>query len=150
MDLLASRGVATVEDFPGTTQSSTHEIGLAANQVFSKSVTTSTGWEKRSGGARSFVGLDAPGNSILAVVEGALPYAEMWSVVASDPTDPPGSVRIHAVATDAGAATLVIDGAGRLVSVTTSSSPGSGGGRIVHELTFTEFRIPLGPEVPPG
>jgi hypothetical protein len=147
IDLAASRGVAIKEDYPGQATSTTSEVALVGDRLFSRPEAGAT-WEDRSGGARSFIGLDVPGDSALAVVKTALSGATSWTVVASDPADPRGSIRVQA---DGGTADLnvVIDAAGRLVSVVRRSIPSKpGGGRNVYELTFTEFGVPRGFDAP--
>jgi hypothetical protein len=147
IDLATSRGRAMKEDFPGLAFSSKRELMLVGNRVFSRPTNQPAEWEESSGGARAFVGLDVPGGSALDVVRAALPRGA-WIVIASASTDPPGSIRIRPV--DADDVVVVIDAAGRLVSVVRSTSHGeSGEGRDVHELTLMEFGVALELEAPP-
>lgn len=146
IDLAASRGLAITEDFPGQALSSKREVGLDGDQVFRRSLDAGAEWEKRSGGARSFLDLDAPGTSAKAVIEAVVRDPDRWVVVASEPDDAPGSVRIRPDDVDATGVIAVIDASGRLVSIITASDP-SGEGRV-HELTFVEFGVPLEFETP--
>jgi hypothetical protein len=144
IDLSGSRGLATKEDFPGLSLSTTRELALVGNRVFSRPVSADADWEEGYGGARAFVGLDVAGDSAMAVVKAALATKASWVVVASEPSDPSGSIRIRPDTPDASDVAVVIDAAGRLVSVARPSKPtNAGGGQDVHELTFTEFGVPL-------
>jgi hypothetical protein len=144
IDLSGSRGLAIKEDFPGTPMSAKRELALVGNRLFSRPAQTDGAWADGYGGARAFLGLDVSGASAMAVVRAALPSAARWVVVASEPSDPAGSVRIRADAADASDIAIVIDAVGRLVSVVRPSKPGdTGGGGDVHELTLTEFGVPL-------
>jgi hypothetical protein len=144
IDLSGSRGLAIKEDFPGTPMSAKRELALVGNRLFSRPAQTDGAWADGYGGARAFLGLDVSGASAMAVVRAALPAAARWVVVASEPSDPAGSVRIRPDAADASDIAIVIDAAGRLVSVARPSKPSdTGGGGDVHELTLTEFGVPL-------
>ena len=144
IDLAASRGLAITEDLPGQALATKREVALEGDQVFGRSLDAGRGWENRSGGARSFVDLDAAGASVIAVIETALPDVDRWVVVGSEQGDPPDSTRIRPVGPDVADVTVVIDRAGRLVSiVVTSTSPAGNSGASVHELTFTEFGVPI-------
>ncbi len=52
----------------------------------------------------------------------APPEVDSWIVLASEPTDPPGSVRFRPEAADVADVTVVTDGAERLVSIVASSN----------------------------
>ena len=83
------------------------------------------------------------------VVRNALSESRSWTVVASDPSDPAGSIRAHATGGTADVE-IVIDASGRFTSMLRRSIPGEpGGGQHVYELTFTEFGVPLEFD-PPG
>jgi hypothetical protein len=146
IDLATSRGRATIEDFPGLASASKREVILVGNRVFGRPLDQGAPWEPRAGGARAFVGLDVAGSSALEVVRAALPR-DGWVVIASAPTDPAGSTRMRPE--NAGGVVIVIDDAGRLVSVVRSTSDGeSGNGGDFHELTLTGFGVPLEVETP--
>jgi len=143
MDLVASRGVATKEDYPGTALAQKNQVALAGDRLFSRPLAAGATWEDRSGGARAFIGLDVAGASALDVVKNTLSDATSWTVVASDPADAPGSIRAHA---NGGTADVdvVIDASGRITTVVRRSIPSKpGGGGHVYELTLTEFGVPL-------
>jgi hypothetical protein len=148
VDLAASRGLAAKEDFPGIPLSSKREIALIGNGLFSRSIGPGAQWEKAYGGARAFLGLDVPGDSAIEVLKAALPEGG-WAVIESGSTDPPGSIRLRAQAPNPGEVVIVIDAEGRWVSLSRSSVPGeSQGGRVVHEMTLTEFGVRLEFEAP--
>jgi hypothetical protein len=144
IDLSASRGLAIKEDFPGLALSAKRELALVGNRVFSRSAQADGAWEDGYGGAGAFLGLDVSGASAMAVVRAALPATAMWVVVASEPSDPAGSIRVRPDLASASDVAVVIDAAGRLVTVSKPSKPTAAGGAVdVHELTLTEFGVSL-------
>jgi hypothetical protein len=139
LDLATSRGLAVYEGYPGLPNAFTYDTALVGNQTFIR-LDDAAGWQKASGGARSFVGLDVPGESAVAVIQAALPPG-MWEVIESNSDDPPGSIRVKPEASDE--VVVVIDATGRLVSITRSMKGDSGSGRVVHELTLLAFGVPF-------
>ena len=144
IDLSASRSVAVTEDYPGLALSTKREVALVGNQMFARPLPGGGAWDKRSGGARSFMGLDVAGDDAVSVLKNTLSDATGWTVIATEPGDPPGSIRARAGPDGTADVAVVIDAAGRLVSVVRRSIPGSpGGGTNRYEMTFSEFGVPL-------
>ncbi len=139
LDLATSRGLAVYEGYPGLPNAFTYDTTLVGNQTFIR-LDDAAGWQKASGGARSFVGLDVPGEGALDVIRAALPPG-MWEVIESNPEDPPGSIRVQPEGSDE--IVVVIDTAGRLVSITRSVKGDSRSGGVVHELTLLAFGVPF-------
>jgi hypothetical protein len=144
IDLSASRSLAIKEDFPGVALSTKREVALVGNRLFARPLPSGGTWQDRSGGARVFMGLDVAGDDAVGVLRNTLSEATSWTVIASEPGDPPGSTRAWAGRNGTADVDVVIDGSGRLVSVVRQSIPSKpGGGRNRYELTFTEFGVPL-------
>ena len=149
IDLSASRSEAITEDFPGQPVASKREVALAGNQMFARPLPGGGAWEKRSGGARSFMGLDVAGDDAISVLKNTLSEATTWTVIATEPGDPPGSIRARSGGDGTADVAVVIDASGRLVSVIRHSIPGSpGGGSHRYEMTFPEFGVPLQVDAP--
>ena len=144
IDLSASRSLAITEDYPGLALSTKREVALVGHRLFARPLPGSGPWEDRSGGARVFMGLDVAGDDAVAVLRNTLSEAAGWTVIASEPGDPAGSIRVRAGQGGAADIDVVIDASGRLVSVVRQSIPSKpGGGRNRYEMTFTEFGVPL-------
>jgi hypothetical protein len=139
LDLGTSRGIAVEENLPALSASGKYEKALVGNQAFIRAG-EQAGWQKSSGGARAFLGLDVAGDSALVVIEEALP-AGPWVVVTSEPLDPPGSIRIEPETPVEAEVSVVIDASGRLISIRRSVAGESRPGRLVHELGLLSFGV---------